>query len=116
MPPSGININTQDIWLLTRHHEIPEESISGSDESSTTVSRSQTTISSDEDDNQGAGIGVIGEINPPVRHVAVQTRYALREDFEFCSFSEGTAGTTIYGDSLYGNLYVIPICYVELGI
>jgi hypothetical protein len=27
-----------------------------------------------------------------------------------------TAGTTVYGDSLYGNLYVIPICYVELGI
>ena len=27
-----------------------------------------------------------------------------------------TAGTMIYGDSLYGNLYVIPICYVELGI
>jgi hypothetical protein len=27
-----------------------------------------------------------------------------------------TAGTTRYGDSLYGNLNVIPICYVELGI
>jgi hypothetical protein len=27
-----------------------------------------------------------------------------------------TVGTTIYGDSLYGNLYVIPICYVESGI
>ena len=26
------------------------------------------------------------------------------------------AGTTIYGDSLYRNLYIIPICYVELGI
>jgi len=60
---------------LTRHHEIPEESISGSDESSTTVSRSQTMISRDEDDNQGAGVGVISEINPPMRHVAVQTRF-----------------------------------------
>ena len=64
VPPSCININIQDIWLLTRHHEIPEESISGGDESSTTVSRSQTTISRDVDDNQGAGVGVIGEINP----------------------------------------------------
>ena len=27
-----------------------------------------------------------------------------------------TAGTAIYEDSLYGNLYVIPICYVESGI
>ena len=27
-----------------------------------------------------------------------------------------TAGTTMYGDSLYGNLDDIPICYVELGI
>jgi hypothetical protein len=27
-----------------------------------------------------------------------------------------TAGTMIYGDFLYGNLYAIPICYVELGI
>ena len=27
-----------------------------------------------------------------------------------------TAGTAIYKDSLYGNLYVIPICYVESGI
>jgi hypothetical protein len=27
-----------------------------------------------------------------------------------------TAGTTRYGYSLYGNLNVIPICYVELGI
>jgi hypothetical protein len=28
----------------------------------------------------------------------------------------GTAGTAIYKDFLYGNLYVIPICYVESGI
>jgi hypothetical protein len=27
-----------------------------------------------------------------------------------------TAGTAIYKDSLYGNLYVIPICYAESGI
>ena len=34
----------------------------------------------------------------------------------FVNQPPNTAGTTIYGDSLYGNLYVIPVCYVELGI
>jgi hypothetical protein len=36
--------------------------------------------------------------------------------FTIIVFQAHTAGTAIYKDSLYGNLYVIPICYVKSGI